>query len=112
MAVLTVTPISRSGAVDTLVAAAGGGDEFVNSGNQFVDINNASGGAITVNAVVVPTVDGQTVPVKSISVPAGARRKFGPFPIGLYNNATTGRVSLTYSGVTSLTVGVFSLVPE
>jgi hypothetical protein len=112
MATLTVTPISRAGIPGTLVAAAGGGDDFLTTGKEYLEIVNGGGSPITVSAIPVPTVDGLTVPNKTITVTNGQRRLFGPFPTGLYANTTTGRVAITYSGVTSVTVGAFSLTQE
>jgi len=108
MAVLTVQEISRAGVSGALTAAAGGGDSFPNDGRTYLDVNNGSGGAITVTAAVQQTVDGKAVTGNAVSVGAGARTKIGPFPPGIYNDAN-GRVQLTYSGVTSLTVNPFRL---
>jgi hypothetical protein len=44
-----------------------------------------------------------------VSVPAGGERMIGPLSGSKYRNATTGVASITYSGVTSLTLGVFDV---
>jgi hypothetical protein len=53
-------------------------------------------------------IDGQTVVQgMSVAVPAGARRLIKPLPMNPYTNPANGRVSLTYSGATLLTIGIF-----
>jgi hypothetical protein len=114
MALLTIQTITRSGTglTPALVAAAGGGDTFVNTGAQFVEINNASGAPITVTFAIPFSVEGQTIPGKAVAIPAGQRRFIGPWPVSYYNDASTPSVlTMTYSGVTSLTVGVFQFQP-
>lgn len=106
MAVLTVNEISRAGVSGALTAAAGGGDSFANDGRTYLDINNGSGGSITVTFVTQQTVDGLAVADLAVAVGAGVRTKVGPFPPGIYNDVN-GRVQVTYSGVTSLTVNAF-----
>lgn len=106
MAVLTVNEISRAGVSGALTAAAGGGDSFANDGRTYLDINNGSGGSITVTFVTQQTIDGLAVADLAVAVGAGVRTKVGPFPPSIYNDAN-GRVQVTYSGVTSLTVNPF-----
>lgn len=108
MAALVPTQISMAGGVDTLAAAAGGGDTFLNDGRCEFEVNNGSGAPITVTFVAQSKVQGLTITNPAVAVAAGARRKFGPFPPEIFNDAS-GNVSVTYSGVTSLTVGVFRL---
>ena len=110
MAVLTVTTIGRAG-VDlgaTGVAAAGGGDSFVNDGSQLAYFFNGSGGIITITEVlgVGGQVDGITPTARTFTVPVTTGQVIvGPFPPSLYNDAN-GRMNFTYSGVTSLKVAI------
>lgn len=110
MAVLTVQDCSVAGITPAPVAAAGGGDQVPNNGNVVLEIINGSGGAITVTVddPGTPTPVGASAfnPDVATSIPAGQRRLFGPYPPWRFNDAN-GRLSLTYSGVTSLTVGVY-----
>ena len=106
MAVLSVLEVSRAGVSGALTAAAGGGDSFANDGRTYLDVNNGSGGSITVTFVTQQTIDGLAVADLAVAVGAGARSKVGPFPPSIYNDAN-GRVQVTYSGVTSLTVNPF-----
>lgn len=107
MADLTVTNLSRAGITPTLGAAGAGGDTFTNSDERaFVVVKNGGGSAITVTLDILTTVDGQAVTDPTVSVPASGERWIGPFPRNHYNNAQD-KVTITYSSVTSVTVGVF-----
>lgn len=106
MALLTVVPIVRAGTVITLTAAAAGGDTYDNTLAPRLEINNGSGSPITVYAAIY--ADGQTiVQGRNWVIAAGTRVRIAPMP-GNYTNPSNQQVSLTYSGVTTLTVGVFS----
>lgn len=115
MAVLTVANAVRSSnGVDLAgVAAAGGGDTFVNTGAEVVVIRNGGGSPITLTVATPVTVDGLAVTDLTASIAAGATRAIGPFPPGWYNDTAVsgGSVSLSYSGVTSVTVAVLKVVP-
>lgn len=108
MAILTPTAVSRAGNPLTSTAASAGGDSFPNTGKEFLVIKNGGAAAITVTLDIQQTVDGQAVTDKTVSVAAGATVLIGPFPTGIYNDAN-GRVNITYSSVTNVTVDVFSL---
>jgi hypothetical protein len=101
-----ITPVT--GVVQTLAAAAAGGDKFQPGDHTFLVVANGSGGSITV------TIDSQVVSNFGVDtdgggpVAGGATRLFGPFPSGRWAAASDGLVAVTYSAVTSLTVGVFS----
>jgi len=105
MATLTAETISRSGLEPTHNAADAGGDEFANTGDEFIHVTNGSGGAITVTIETGGTVDGLAIADRTVSVPAGEERLIGPFPKSTYDDGD-GLVQLTYSAVTSLTVAV------
>ena len=45
----------------------------------------------------------------AVSVSNGSEKVIGPFPAGLFQDATTGLANVTYSGVSSVTVGAFRL---
>lgn len=106
MAALTVQTINLGGldlsAVDT--AAAGGGDTFTNNGRTLFYADNQSGGPITITfddtGSVSPSEATSFDPDVELSVPAGEDRIAGPFPTSRFGTD----VSVTYSGVTSLTV--------
>lgn len=114
MAVLTPVTVTLAGVADNLVAAAGGGDSFPNNGHTVFVVNNGSGGAITVTFddpnTPNPGNASQFNPDVAVSVPAGQRRTIGPFPPFRFNDAN-GRVNVSYSGVTSLTVMALQKLP-
>ena len=111
MATLTVNVVTVSGFRDdnALVAAAGGGDAFAPGPDVFCRINNGGGSAITVTFVTPLTVGGLGLADAGGSVTNAQSRLFGPFPAELYADPTTGLVVVTYSGVTSVTIGVFRI---
>ena len=111
MAVLNVQVIDRAGdGLDPQFAAASaGGDEFANNGTAYVEVVNGGGSPVTVTVATPQTQAGLAVADLTVAIPAGGRRKFGSFPPATFNNSANGRVALTYSGVTSVTVGVFRL---
>lgn len=110
MAVLAVASPTLAGTTMTPVAANAGGDSFPNDGLTFLYIKNASGGALTVTfdalgpAAVSPEGAIAYNADVTVSVPAAGERLIGPFKdFGRWNDVN-GRVVMTYSGVTTLTV--------
>ncbi len=92
----------------TGVAASAGGDTFAPGDHVVLIVTNASGGAITVTFDSVAPSNYGTDENTGGSVPSLGAKIFGPFPANRFANATTGLVSVTYSGVTALTVAVYS----
>lgn len=111
MATLTVNSVGRAGFRDdnALVAAAGGGDKFLPSKDTFIRVNNGGGAPITVTVATPGTTYGLAVGDVSVSVTNAQSRLIGPFPAELFANPADGLADITYSGVTSVTVGVFNL---
>lgn len=111
MATLTVQVVAEAGLAPSYAAAAGGGDEIPNdNGDVILHVKNGGGGSI--NVTVAPQVasvalnGGLGTYTRSnlvVAVPNGGERMIGPFPRRAFNNAN-GRVAVTYSGVTSVTV--------
>lgn len=110
MATLTVQSIDlTTGLAPTYAAAAAGGDEYANDGKTYLHVKNGGGSSITVT--VTPTASatddpqfGRIIPAaRAFTVANGAERILPFFAQGGYNNAN-GRVAVTYSGVTSVTV--------
>lgn len=111
MAILSVQRILKTGLAPSLASAAGGGDSFpaAGDGRELLEVVNGDGSAIDV-----------TIPSQSacgdfgvsnaahdlvVEVPGGERRLIRVPPTG-YRDAN-GRVQITYSAVTSVSVGVF-----
>lgn len=99
----------------SLAAAAGGGDAYVNDGRTFFVVTNGGGSPITVTVAVqkttipVPGLGNVTFAAIPVTVNAGAT-KWIAVPTGPYNDSN-GRVQITYSGVTSVTVAAVK-VPQ
>lgn len=112
MATLTVNQVNAQAGFrddNALVAAAGGGDAFAPGAGTYVRINNGGGSPITVTFATPGSVGGNAIADGGGSVANAQSRMFGPFPAELYMDPTTGLVTVTYSAVTSVTVGVFKL---
>jgi len=114
MAVQTVQDISLAGITPAVPAGSSGGDSFANNGNVILELINASGGAITVKADDPGSPSPPNAlsfdPDVQISVPAGQRRIWGPFPTFRFNDSN-GRVNLTYgtNPPTGLTIGYYRI---
>jgi hypothetical protein len=105
MALLTPVQITRAGVVSTLAACSGGGDTYLNTNKPELEFNNGSGADITVYAAIY--ADGQTiVQGRSWVIAAGTRKRIAPMT-SPYENPADRKCSLTYSGVTSLSLGLF-----
>lgn len=102
MALLTYQQPTLAGTTITYAAAAGGGDTLGYTPTGVLRVKNGGGSPITVT-VVTPgnTKYGQADPDIPVSVAAAGEKAIGPFPAEL---AVDGIVSVTYSGVTSVTV--------
>lgn len=110
MTELTINKVSRAGVnPDGLaVAAAAGGDNFVQAPKSNVFLYVANGGAssidVTVSAVnttkQVPNYGNLSASDAVVSVPAGEHRLIGPFPFGVFESD----VQVSYSDVSSVTV--------
>lgn len=108
MATLTVQNISLAGITPTYAAAAAGGDEFANTGDTFFQIKNG-GSEITLTIQTPAKIEGIDIAEITVTIPATTGDKMiGPFDPAIFN-ASTGRVVVTYSSETSITVGAFKL---
>ena len=110
MATLTVQETDRVTGLnitDNDVAADAGGDEFANTGLEMLYISNGDASAMTLTLVMPSSCDGVDPVDPTITVPAGEDMLVGPFPPDAFNDPSPGRMSITYSSVTSLLVMVF-----
>lgn len=104
MATLASVAPTLAGANLGAAAAAGGGDRFLNTGNEQLYIKNAGGGSI--NVTIDAQTDGgvsYTDPV--VAIAAGAEKLIGRFDPRKFNDSS-GYVNISYSGVSSVTVAV------
>lgn len=105
MATLSAQQMSRSGLEPSYASAAGGGDEFVNTGEEFIHIKNGDGSSHTVTIETPNLVDGLAIADRAVAIPGGEERMIGPFPTSTYNDANQ-KVQLTYDAVTSVTIAI------
>lgn len=117
MTVLTVVVAKRTANGNDLagVSAAAGGDSFVNTGKEFVVIKNGDSSPMTLTIVTPATIDGDlAIADRTATIGIGETRMIGPFQPGLYNDTLVagGKVSLTYSSVTSLKVNAVQINPN
>lgn len=106
MALLAVQQASLSGTPVTYTAAAGGGDTIALPHDKVaLRIKNGGGAGITASIAFPGTTPyGVANPVRTTSsIAAGAEVVVGPIPLSAAD-PVTGLVSVTYSGVTSVTV--------
>lgn len=110
MADLTVNTYSAGSLTDSLTAAAGGGDAIpAYTGKEWLEVNNGGGSSINVTLVsqYVPPAAGTAAASLVVAVAAGARKKIkAPAPKEIWTDVN-GKLQITYSGVTSVTVGAF-----
>lgn len=112
MPALSVTPyeVSTSGIEPVYVAADANGHILDNDGSLIIDVNNQSGGSINVTIAANYSAGGITLGNLVVAVPSTKRREIGPFPPLVYND-TSGKITITYSAVGSVTVA-FKRVPN
>lgn len=112
MAVLTIQEVTVAGINPSYAAAAGGGDTFAPTSPEphILHVKNGGGGSITVTiddpTSASPGAATQFNPDAAVTVTNGQERMIEIDP-GRFVNTSTGNVSITYSGVSSVTVGVF-----
>lgn len=112
MADLAIQEITNLGLAPAYVAAAAGGDKIPNpDADTFLHVKNGGGSSINVTIATPGTVPGSgglAIEDRVVAVPNGGERMIGPFPAELYANpADASKLAITYSGVTSVTVGAF-----
>ena len=104
MATLTTQNIDTDGLVPTYAAASGGGDKMLPGEHDFLHVKNGGGSSITVTLVTPSTVDSTlAVGDRAITVTNGTDQMIR-VPSDLYRDPADGLASITYSGVTTVTV--------
>jgi len=97
-----VTTLSSAGAATNLTAVDAGLQESVAfSGRAFLDVNNGSGGSITVTIPDPILIDGQAAPSRVVTITAGQRQRIG-LQSGVYLQAD-GTTWIYYSASASVT---------
>lgn len=110
MADLAVQQISSPSLLPQFSAAAAGGDTCDPGDDNFLVVKNGSGASINVTLDTKPdTTDwGGTNPNLVVAVAAGTER-YIPVNRSYLRDPATGKVNITYSAVTTVTVGVFKM---
>jgi hypothetical protein len=89
-----------------LVAVANASQSFYNSGDVIAIIKNGSGGSITVTVEGVADENGHTVD-EVHTIAAGKIAFISFMKVSMFNSS--GKVTLTYSAITTVTQGLYRL---
>lgn len=109
MAALATQQIGLPSLLPTFAAAAGGGDTAAPGNKSFLVVKNGGGASINVTLAVAGNDDfGNARPDLVVAVLNGTER-YIPLNRAELINPSTDRIDITYSAVTSVTVGVISL---
>ena len=100
MANIPILNLSQNASAVTFQAANGGGDSFLNTGNEHLRIRNGGGSPVTVTLVAVGTCSHGFLHDQEIVVAAGAEAEIKNIDLKRFGSPC----SITYSGVTSVTV--------
>ncbi|MFF9639387.1 hypothetical protein ACF1D2_33010 [Streptomyces bacillaris] len=110
MAALAETVVTTVGGIADLAAeataAAGGGDTAPVGPGYFLAVFNGDASPHTATVVTPGTVRGHAIADATLTVAAG---DVGIIPLTNLFRGATGRASITYDGVTDVTVAVFKL---
>jgi len=112
VAALVTNIIANTGLTEAMVAATAGGDTMTPGTRVFLRVNNASGAAITVTITCqVPCSYGSGTPTHDlvVTVGAGTVKDIGYIDPVRFGRSSDGQAVISYSAVTSVTVGVFTL---
>lgn len=104
MAALALQVLVPGGSASTMTAAAGGGDTAPCGDGNFLEVLNGDASSKTVTLATPGTYQGLAIADRAVVIPAGERWKI-PLPQNTYGQDVT----ITYSAVTSVTVGVFKI---
>lgn len=109
MAELTVQAVTRAsdGLEPTYAAASGGGDTVRVAENLFLHVKNGDASAHTVTVATPGTVAGLAIADLTATIPASEERMIGPIDQNF--RASTGLASITYDGVTSVTIAAIRI---
>jgi len=113
MATIVSQNITEAGLNPTMSAVTGSGDQFSNTGNEFLLITNGSGESllVTITAQTTTVEDrrmGELTKANStITIANGASGLIGYFQIAAYSDSD-GYVQITYSASSSVTIAVLT----
>jgi len=115
MALISIQNIIEDGLVVTLTALAATDNTFTNSGTEFMYIENASGGdvTLTVDTIITTTIEnniyGDLVKENAVTaIAAGKIVMIGPFPVTAYNGADS-LVDFSVTAFSSVNVAILNI---
>jgi hypothetical protein len=100
------TPFNASAAV----AAAAGGDQFLNDGRTWFEVVNGSAGTREVRFLRQNPSSGGEKYDATFLIPVGTRQ-CGPFPVNEFNDVN-GKVQVRYDSVTNVSVRAFRITEK
>lgn len=104
MAALSTASVGLSGAAVTFTPATSGGDDCATGAGVVLLVKNDDTASHTVTLVTPGQVNGLAIDDRAITVAASTTTAI---PVtGDYRDKTTGRASITYDAVTSVSVAV------
>ncbi len=106
---VTVQEITRAGLTPVYTGSLSTSDTYLvpNDGETYLHIKKSGASDCTVTVATPNTVDGLAVTDLTVTVVASTGdKKIGPFPRETYNNAD-GKIAVTFSNITGLTMGAF-----
>lgn len=108
MATLAIQSIDKDGLNPTYAAAAVGGDKVNPGPGVYIEVVNGAGAPINVTLVTPGTVEGDAIADRVVAVTNAQRRKIR---VGdeYANPSDSGLAAITYSDVTTITVGAFKV---
>ncbi|MFI9332011.1 hypothetical protein ACIGZJ_31270 [Kitasatospora sp. NPDC052868] len=107
MATLTAAALAAAGTLEAPAAASAGGDKVAPVGDRvWVEVTNGGGSSITVTISSYATVRGQAAVDRTVTIAASATKKI-PIFADLNTNPSDGLASISYSGVTTVTVAAY-----
>jgi len=107
----TTLKITRDGIVLAPAAVTPAGDNFRNTGREFLVVKNDSGSDVAVSLKIQQEVDGVLPAPRSVTVSDGDIVFIGPFPTDEYNN-DDGCLEVTYDSSTDVFIAWFRLMTE
>ena len=107
MADITVQNLTKNDGVAVTYAAAANGDTVANfSSLHELIVKNASGGSINVTLSSHENCDQGADHDLVVAVANNAEKHFRLSPTSRFKNASTGKLDIAYSAITSVTVAV------
>ena len=108
MATLTTQSVVATGLTPTYSSAAGGGDKVRPGDRVFIHVKNGGGGSVTVTVddvlSVAPAGAAAFDPDLEVVIEPSGERMIGPIVENRFRDTSDGLASITYSGVTSVTI--------